>query len=167
MLVRLAPIFSLLVACTPHARLQRTYAQDAGVWQTVSRDTEVFRDRDVHVLARTIILEGGGETRYYLSLSVLHGRGSRPQIVAVSNDGNVMPYQMHDRLRIYCIDHCHSTEVGHIPLTITQFRVAANAGMTLNVQGKRRDYRAQIPPGLFYSALQTANLLEPATKPLP
>ena len=78
-----------------------------------------------------------------------------------------MPYEMHDRLRTFCIDHCHSAQVGQIPLMITQFRMAANEGMTLKVAGKRRDYRAQIPPRLFYSALQTANLLEPAAKPLP
>lgn len=167
MLVRLALVFSLLVACTPSDRLQRTYAHGTDVWQTVSRDTEVFRDDDVHVLARTIILEGGGETRYYLSLSFLHGRGARPQILTVSQDGNLLPYEMFDRLRTFCIDHCHSAEVGQIPLTITQFRRAANEGMTLEVDGKRRDYLAQIPPRLFYSALQVANLLEPAAKPLP
>lgn len=167
MLVRLALLLSLLAACTPSDRLQRTYAHDTDVWHTVSRDAEVFRDRDVHVLARTIILEGGGETRYFLSLSVLHGRGARPQIVTVSHDGTLMPYAMHDRLRTFCIDHCHSAEIGQIPLTITQFRVAANDGITLNIAGKNRDYTAKIPPGLFYSALQAANLLEPAAKPLP
>ena len=167
MLVRLAFIFPLLIACSPSDRLQRSYMHETGVWQIVSRDPEVFRDRDVHVLARTIILESGGETRYYLSLSFLHGRGARPQITIVTQNGDLMPYEMHDRLRTFCIDHCHSAEVGQIPLTITQFRMAANEGMTLKVAGKRRDYLAQTPSRLFYSALQTANLLEPATKPLP
>lgn len=167
MLVRLVLILSVLCSCAPSDRLQRSYAHGSDVWQTVSRDTEVYRDRDVHVLARAIILEASDETRYYLSLSFLHARGARPEIMTVSQDGLAMPYQMFDRRRTYCIDHCHSVEVGQIPLTVTQFREAANDGMTLDVTGKHRDYPAQIPSRLFFSALQAANLLEPAAKPLP
>lgn len=167
MLVRLVLMIPLLVACTPSDRLQRTYVQDTAVWQTVSRDWEVFRDDDVHFLARSIILEAGGETRYYLSLSFLHGQDGRPQIETVAMDGRILPYKMHDRLRTACIDHCHDVEIGQIPLSLTEFRTAANDGMTLQIRGKRRDYLARIPARLFYSALEAANLLEPAAKPLP
>ena len=167
MLIRLDLIQHLLVAWSPSDWLQLTYVHETGIWQTVSRNMEVFRYRDVHVLARTIILESGGQTRFYLSLSVLHGRGARPQIVTVTQNGDMMPYEMHDRLCTFCIDHCLSAEIGQIPLTITQFRMAANEGMTLKVADKHRDYFVQIPSRLFYSALQTANLLEPAAKPLP
>ena len=63
MLIRLDLIQHLLVAWSPSDWLQLTYVHETGIWQTVSRNMEVFRYRDVHVLARTIILEGGGETR--------------------------------------------------------------------------------------------------------
>lgn len=164
MLVRLV-CFILLVSCAPSDRLQRTYAPANGVWQVVSRDTEVFRDGSDHVLARAIILEGGGEAGYYLSLSFLHGKGNRPVILSVTMNGVPMPYVMDDRLSTYCIDHCHKTEVGHIRLTKTQFRTAGNEGMTLVVDGLRRDYLAVVPARLFYTALQAAHLLGPVSSP--
>lgn len=166
MLVRLA-LFILLVACTPSDRLQRTYGETNGVWQTVSRDTEVFRDDTDHVLARTIILESGSETRYFLSLSFLHGKGNRPRILSVEMNEQPLPYMLHDRLRTFCIDHCHAAEIGQIRLTAAQFRTAANGGMILSVTGKHRDHAPNVPARLFYSALQAANLLEPVRNPLP
>ncbi len=151
----------LLAACAPSERLKRSYAQETDVWQTVSRDTEVFRDRTDHVLARAIILEGGGEVGYYLSLSFLRGKHNGPKILTVTHEGRPMPYVMHDRLRTVCIDHCHKAEIGQIRLTQAQFRAAGNEGMTLQVDGLRRNYTAVIPARLFYSALQAAKLLEP------
>ncbi|WP_458790217.1 hypothetical protein [Yoonia sp. MH D7] len=159
MLLRLFCLF-LLVACAPSERLQRSYVHNTDVWQTVSRDIEVFRDRADHVLARTIILEGGGEIAYYLSLSFLHGKRSRPQILSVTQDGRLMPYELHDRFSTFCIDHCHKAEIGQIRLTQAQFRTAGNEGMALQIDGVRRNYTTNIPARLFYSALQAANLLE-------
>lgn len=164
MLVRLV-CFILLVSCAPSDRLQRTYAPTTGVWQVVSRDTEVFRDGRDHVLARAIILEGGGEAGYYLSLSFLHGKGNNPKAVSVAMNGVPMPYVMDDRLSTCCNDHCHKTEVGHIQLTKTQFRTAGNEGMTLVVDGLRRDYLAVVPARLFYTALGGAHLLAPVSPP--
>lgn len=158
MLVRLFCLF-LLAACAPSERLQRSYAQNTGVWHTASRDTEVFRDRKDHVFARAIILEGGGEIAYYLSLSVLRGGPNGPKILTVTQDGQLMPYVMHDRLKTFCIDRCQKAEIGQIRLTQTQFRTAGNQGMTLEIDGQRRNYRAVVPARLFYSALQAANLL--------
>lgn len=166
MLVRLL-CFLVLAACAPSERLQRTYSDDTDIWQTVSRDTEVFRDAKDHVLARAIILEGGGEIRYYLSLSVLRGGPNGPRILTVAMNGEVMDYTPHDRLWTYCIDHCHRAEIGQIRLTETQFRQAANDGMLLDIDGRRRNYPAEVPARLFYNALQAGELLEPQRKPLP
>lgn len=165
MIVRLFCLF-LLAACAPSERLQRSYAQTTNVWQTVSRDTEVFRDGRDHVLARAIILEGGDDTAYYLSLSFLRGGPNGPKIRTVTQDNLKLDYKRHDRLNAFCIDHCHKAEVGQICLTKTQFRTAANHGMILQVDGLRRNYALDIPSRLFYTALVAANLLDPM-RPLP
>ncbi|MFT6121257.1 MAG: hypothetical protein ACJAXK_003219 [Yoonia sp.] len=71
---------------------------------------------------------------------------------------------MNDRLRTFCIDHCHKAEVGAITLPKSAFRCAANDGMVIKIHGRRRDYPAQIPASIFWDALTAANLLAP-TKP--
>ena len=166
MIFRLACLI-LLMGCAPSDRLLRTYTDATRVWQTVSRDAEVFRDRKDHVLARTIILERDGQVRYYLSLSFLRGGPNGPRIREVSAGGQPLAYVRHDRLKAYCIDHCHKTETGQIALTRAAFRQAANDGVILQIHGLRRNYDAQIPARLFYSALEAANMLEPTRKPLP
>lgn len=127
----------------------------------MSRDTEVFRDGEDHVSARTIILEGDGEVAYYLSLSFLRGGPNGPKILTVSQDAQRLDYVRHDRLNVFCVDRCHKAEVGQIRLTQEQFRTAADAGMILQVDGLRRDYTAVVPARLFSSALKAANLLAP------
>lgn len=127
----------------------------------MSRDTEVFRDGEDHVSARTIILEGDGEVAYYLSLSFLRGGPNGPKILTVSQDAQRLDYVRHDRLNAVCVDRCHKAEVGQIRLTKDQFRTAADAGMILQVDGLRRDYTAVVPARLFSSALKAANLLAP------
>ena len=160
MLARLL-FFILLAACAPSERLQRSYSPETRVWQSMSRDTEVFRDGEDHVSARTIILEGDGEVAYYLSLSFLRGGPNGPKILTVSQDAQRLDYVRHDRLNVFCVDRCHKAEVGQIRLTQEQFRTAADAGMILQVDGLRRDYTAVVPARLFSSALKAANLLAP------
>ena len=167
MLIRLALVFSLLVACAPSDRLQRSYNHDTLIWHTVSRDAEVYRDGVDHVLARTIILEGGGNTRYYLSLSFLRGGPNGPKILTIQHDGQPLPYVRYDRLNAFCIDHCHKAEIGQIQLTKDAFRRAANDGMSLQADGLRRNYPLHIPARLFYRALQAANLLDPTRAAAP
>tara|TARA_R110002051_G_scaffold14460_7_gene46885 strand:+ start:8104 stop:8604 length:501 start_codon:yes stop_codon:yes gene_type:complete len=150
-----------LAACAPSERLQRSYSPETRVWQSVSRDTEVFRDGEDHVSARAIILESNGEVAYYLSLSFLRGGPNGPKILTVSQDAKRLDYVQHDRLNAFCIDHCHKAEVGQIKLTKNQFRTAGNEGMILQVDGLRRNYTSVVPARLFYSALETANLLAP------
>lgn len=166
MLVRLASLI-LLLACAPSGRLQPSYVHQTDTWQTVSHDAEVFRDGGDHMLARLVILEHAGAVRYYLSLSFLHGRSTGPQILSVTHGGKKLDYVRHDRLRAFCIDHCHKAEVGQIRLTQNQLFTAAKAGMTLQIDGLRRNYTAQVPAQLFSSAMNAAHQREPTHNPLP
>uniref|UniRef100_UPI00404778FF hypothetical protein n=2 Tax=Yoonia sp. TaxID=2212373 RepID=UPI00404778FF len=164
MLARLL-FFILLAACAPSERLQRSYSPETNVWQSMSRDAEVFRDGEDHISARTIILEGDGEVAYYLSMSFLRGGPNGPRILTVSQGAQRLEYVRHDRLNAFCIDRCHKAEVGQISLTQDQFRTAAVAGMILQVDGLRRNYTAVVPARLFSSALKAANLLAPRQNP--
>ena len=56
MVLRVLIVF-LLAACSPSKRNIRIYSDATGSWQTVSRDTEVFRDGEDHISARTIVLQ--------------------------------------------------------------------------------------------------------------
>jgi len=160
MLIR-ALILILLAGCAPSDRQIRQLNSGTQVWHSVSRDAEVFRDRKDHVLARTIIMEKQGVTRYVLSLSVLRGGSNRPQILHVMNGDVPLPYVRHDRLSAHCIDHCHKTEVGSITLDKSTFRNAANDGLRLRIIGHRRDYTTSIPANIFWHALETAGRLGP------
>lgn len=166
MLIRLA-FFMLLVACTPSDRLLRTYNDDTGVWQTLSRDTEVYGDGQDHAIARTIILEAHAAKQYYLSLSFLHRRGSRPRILGITQDGRPLGYEMYDRFTTFCIDHCHKAEIGQIQMTQAQFKRAALSGMVLHITGQRRDYVAHVPARLFASVLGAAHQPEMTANALP
>ncbi len=158
---RLLIALILLSACAPSDRNKRHFVDHAQMFQTVSRDTEVFRDGRDHVNVRAIILEKQGTHRYYLSLTVLRGGPNGPHIQAMQHNGKTVPYQRHDRLQTFCIDGCHKAEVGAITLTRAAFEKAAATGMTITIDGKRRDYLARVPSIVFANALSD----QPTTAP--
>lgn len=155
-------IMGLLAACSPSDRNIRHFSQDGQVLHTISRDTEVFRNAKDHVLARAIILQRHGSVRYHLSLSVLRGGPNDPQVMSITQSDRALDYVMNDRLRMFCIDHCHKAEVGAITLSKSAFRRAANDGMVIKIHGRHRDYPTKIPARIFWDALTAANLLAPA-----
>ena len=159
-------IVCLLAACSPSERNIRTYSDATGSWQTVSRDTEVFRDGEDHISARAIVLQKGEAVRYYLSFSVLRGGSNGPRLRTMTHNGTVLDYRKHDRLNAFCIDRCHRAEIGAITFTQASFRQAANDGMVIEIDGLRRNYTTLIPARLFWDALSTAGLINPVKTPV-
>ena len=147
---RLLLLVLCLAGCTPHDRNQWHNGETKRI---ISRDTEVFRDGKDHINARTIILERDGYRRYYLSITVLRGGPNGPRVLAMYENGQKLAYTMHDRLRLFCIDHCHRSEIGAINLSATAFETAARAGMKIFIDGKRRDYPIVVHARLFQSVL--------------
>lgn len=139
-----------LAGCAPHDRNQW---HDGATKHIVSRDTEAFRDGKDHINARTIILVRGRYRRYYLSLTVLRGGPNGPRLRAMHQNGQELAYQVHDRLRRFCIDHCHKSEIGAINLSALAFETATRDGMKNSIDGKRRDYQIVVPARLFRSVL--------------
>ncbi|MFT4743640.1 MAG: hypothetical protein ACI91Z_001616 [Yoonia sp.] len=165
MVLRLLIVF-LFAACSPSDRNIRTYSDATQVWQTVTRDTEVFRDGKDHISARAIILQKDDTVRYYLSFSVLRGGPNGPRLRSMTHNGTVLDYRKHDRLNAFCIDRCHRAEIGAVTFTQAGFRQAANDGMVIEIDGLRRDYTAIIPARLFWNALSTAGLIAPVKTPV-
>lgn len=160
MVLRLLIVF-LLVACSPSDRNIRTYSDATQVWQTVSRDTEVFRDGEDHISARAIVLQKDDSVQYYLSFSVLRGGPNGPLLRSMTHDGTVLDYRKHDRLNAFCIDRCHRAEIGAVTFTQAGFRQAANDGMAIEIDGLKRNYTTVIPARLFWDALLVARLIDP------
>lgn len=161
---RMFAFLILATACSPSDRNIRHFVPQTQISQTISRDTEVFRDGKDHISVRTIVLQGHGKVGYHLSLSVLRGGPNAPIILSMTSQGEPLAYERHDRLRTFCIDHCHKAEIGAVSLSKSTFRTAANQGMTIMVHGLRRNYIATVPPHIFWTALDTAGILAP-TKP--
>ena len=99
------------------------------------------------------MLEQAGPTRYHLSLSVLRGGPNGPPLLALSENEKSLSYQSHDRLSTDCIDRFHKAEIGAITLDQSAFLRAASDGMNIDIDGTRRNYRAQVPVYIFASAL--------------
>ena len=165
MVLRVLIVF-LLAACSTSEPNIRTYSEATQVWQTVTRDTEVFRDGKDHISARAIILQKDDTIRYYLSFSVLRGGPNGPRLRSMTHNETVLDYRKHDRLNAFCIDRCHRAEIGAITFTQASFRQAANDGMLIEIDGLRRNYTALIPARLFWDALSTAGLIDPVKTPV-
>ena len=152
-MLRILLALILLSACAPSDRNLRLYNDQTGITRTVSRDTEMFRDGRDHINARAIILEKAGQTRYHLSLSVLRGGPNGPRLLALSENEKSLCYQSHDHLSTNCIDRRHKAEISAITLDQSAFLRAASDGMNIDIDGTRRNYRAQVPVYIFASAL--------------
>lgn len=165
MVLRVLIVF-LLAACSPSKRNIRIYSDATGSWQTVSRDTEVLRDGEDHISARTIVLQKDEAVRYYLSFSMLRGGPNGPHLRRMTHNGTVLDCRKHDRLNAFCIDRCHRAEIGAVTFTQAGFRQAANYGMVIEIDGLRQNYTAIIPTRLFWDALSTAGLIDPVKTPV-
>lgn len=152
-MLRILLALILLSAYTPSDRNLRLYNDQTGITRTVSRDTEMFRDGRNHFNARAIILEKAGQTRYHLSLSVVRGGPNDPRLLALSENEKSLCYQSYDRLSTDCIDRRHKAEISAITLDQSAFLRAASDGMNIDIDGTRRNYRAQVPVYIFASAL--------------
>jgi hypothetical protein len=155
-MIRLILIVGMMTACAPSDRNISRFAGETQVWHTVSADAQVFRDGHDSVLARTIILDQRGKRRHYLSLSVLRRGPNGPQVLTVSQDLRPLPYVMHDRLKTNCTDTCHKTEIGAILLTQQAFSHATKVGMTIRIDGLRRNYLATVLAAIFRDSLTVA-----------